>query len=252
MANYQYFEPPLATGGEKVVYRGICIETGLDVAVKCLRQPYGQRDVQHFAHEIDRARAGAGTGIAQILDFNVNWAPPFYIEEYFPEGTLAKLVEHVIRARRVFPVRTALNCCRQILAQLAGLHGPNIIHRDVKPSNALLRGNDVVLSDMGIGRTLDRPTMLQTQAFRGTPAYAAPEQALVGLAVDHRADLYAVGVILHELLTGKRGAYNYVSFVGDARLVNLVKSLLALNPAHRPASAHHAIGVMDAILAYHP
>ena len=135
---------------------------------------------------------------------------------------------------------------------MAWLHTRNIIHRDVKPANILIRGTDLTLSDMGIGRTLARPTALQTRAFVGTHGYASPEQELALSRVDHRADIYATGVILHELLTGRRGSHTSSNFRGGGGVDVLLRSMLSFSPTARPASCAHAIATIDRILAVSP
>ena len=104
----------------------------------------------------------------------------------------------------------------------------------------------LVIIDMGIGRTLARPTELQTRAFCGTKGYAPPEQEL-GLRVDLRADLYAVGVILHEMLTGNRGSYTYMTYSGHVGVATLLRALLQRDPAQRPISANATIQRINAM-----
>jgi len=239
--NYQYETQPLTIGGEKSVHRGVCVETNMHVVIKFLRSPYAQRDLQHFRTEVERLKAVRGhngNNVASILDWNLEVAPPFYVEEYFPDGTLAEKMADIFNAGHVFTVGAGVGYCRQILEGLAHIHVRGQIHRDIKPSNILVKTaiKRMVITDMGIGRTLARPTALHTRAFCGTRGYAPPEQEL-GLRVDHKVDLYAVGVIMHEMLTGVRGAYNYMAYTGHAGVADLLRSLLNRNPALRPASA---------------
>jgi serine/threonine protein kinase len=160
---------------------------------------------------------------------------------------VAQRLACVARSRRVFSIATRWSV--QVLRQLAGLHERNIVHRDVKPANIMISGNDVVLGDVGIGRTLLRPTTLQTRAFVGTQGYAAPEQELANhhrtqAGVDHRADIYAVGVILHELVTGIRGSYA-VNRCSDPRLRGVFYRMLAFERNQRFASATQAANMIS-------
>jgi serine/threonine-protein kinase len=251
MANYTFDLKPLAQGGEKDIHRGRCVETGVDVVVKFLRRPYSEREKQRFALEIERmlrAKPSAGAALTTILDSNLDHDPPFFIEEFVPDGTLAMKMAAVFAKKMVFSEGAALGYCRQVLLGLAGIHRTNQIHRDIKPSNILVRATSktLVISDMGIGRTLDRSSHLQTRMFSGTRGYAAPEQEL-GAPVDHRADLYSVGVILHEMLTGQRGAFNHVVYKGENPAVRtILQVLLAFQPRDRYGSAQEAA---DAITA---
>lgn len=255
MANYHYSSSPLAVGGEKVVYVGRCVETGLDVVVKFLREPYTPADRDRFRQEIERmrrAKATTGAAITTIIDYNLDWHPPFYVEEYYPDGTLAQKMADIFSQGYVFHIAPALGYCRQILIALSGVHASNQIHRDVKPSNVLWQAatKRLILSDMGIGRTLSRPTNLQTRGMMGTLGYAAPEQELAGsggYGVDHRADLYAIGVILHEMLTGQRGAWNHMTFNADYHVGQLLRGLLAFDRNQRFASAQSVIDYINAL-----
>ena len=249
--NYSYETIPLATGGEKSVHRGQCVENGLDVVVKFLRKPFTQNDLSRFALEIQRmlsAKESTGNRLSTVLDYNLEVDPPFYVEEYFPDGSLAEKMEAVFQQGRIFTEGAAVGYCRQILYGLHGIHSSNQIHRDLKPSNIMVRAQEkqLVIVDMGLGRTLTRPTVLQTRAFCGTRGYAAPEQELGG-AVDHRADLYAVGVILHEMLTGERGAWNSNTFNRSPEVGQIIEQLLQFDRRHRFASAMQAIAEIDAL-----
>src|SRR5258708_8002828 len=240
--NYQYETQPLTVGGEKAVHRGVCVETNMQVVIKFLRSPYAQQDLRHFRTEVERLKAvkgHKGNNVASILDWNLEVAPPFYVEEFFPDGTLAKKMADIFHAGNVFTVGAGVGYCRQILEGLAHIHFRGQIHRDIKPSNILVRAatKQMVITDMGIGRTLARPTALQTRAFCATKANSPPQQQL-GLRVDHTADLYAVGVILHEMLTGIRGAYDSMTYNEHPGVAMLLRSLLNRNPALRPASAN--------------
>jgi serine/threonine-protein kinase len=227
------------------------VENGLEVVVKFLRKPFTGDDLNRFALEIQRmlsAKQSTGNRLSTVLDYNLNVDPPFYVEEYFPDGTLAEKMGAIFQQGHVFAEGAAVGYCRQILYGLHGIHSSNQIHRDLKPSNIMVRANEkqLVIVDMGLGRTLTRPTVLQTRAFCGTRGYAAPEQELGG-AVDHRADLYAVGVILHEMLTSQRGAWNHYSFNGSPGVGQVITQLLQFDRNHRYGSAVQAIAAIDAL-----
>jgi serine/threonine-protein kinase PpkA len=249
--NYSYNPVPLAVGGEKSVHLGLCIETRLAVVIKFLKQPYTYADKNRFAVEIQRlqsAKQTAGGGVSTILDFNLDYDPPFYVEEYFPDGSLAQKMEAIFRQGNIFHRGAALGYCRQILNTIQGIHNSNQIHRDIKPQNVMFRAYDkqMIITDMGIGRTLARPAPLQTRAFVGTRGYAAPEQEN-GWPMDHRIDLYPVGVILHEMLTGVRGSWEYNIYNGEPQVHALINVLMAFNPQHRFNSAFAAVQFIDSL-----
>ena len=247
--NYIYDPNPLAVGGEKSVHRATCVETRVDVVIKFLKQPYTQEDARRFEVEIQRlekAKTTAGGGVSTLIDHNLTHTPPFYVEEYFADGSLAQKMAAIFRNGNLFQEGAALGYCRQILNAIQGIHNSNQIHRDIKPQNIMFRASDkqMIITDMGIGRTLARPAPLQTMAFVGTRGYAAPEQEN-GWLTDHRIDLYPVGVILHEMLTGVRGAWNYNIYKGIPQITNVINSLMAFDPNNRFKTAYAAVQHID-------
>ncbi len=247
MPSYTYFHPPLNQGGEKTVFRGRCEDNGLDVVVKLLNPPHTQGARDRMALEIRRLQQAAGQGVARLIDHNVHHDPPFLVEEYFPEGSLADAMARTFKDGNVYTIGQSLAWARQLLVSLHRIHEGGQIHRDIKPGNILVRGQELVITDMGIGRTVDRPSFLQTIEFRGTVGYAAPEQSNGG-QVDQRADLFSVGVILQELLTGKRQT-SLINFKSQS-LRSYVNLLLANNPIHRFQAAAHAINAIDPLIWY--
>src|SRR5260370_439087 len=102
-----------------------------------------------------------------------------------------------------WPVRRVLKMAQQVLAALDAAHQQGIIHRDIKPDNILMHGDRALLADFGIAKLMEGdPGLTVMGTFMGPPDYAAPEQVLA-LPLDGRSDLYAFGVVLYELLTGR-------------------------------------------------
>lgn len=144
-------------------------------------------------------------------------------------------------------VPRAIEVVRQVCDALAYAHEQGVIHRDIKPSNILIdSAGQVKVADFGLAR-LNRPsdsdamTLSHTGAFMGTPAYTAPEQARDAAHVDHRADLYSLGVLLYEMLTGElpRGVFQPPSRKADsdARLDDVVQRALQERPEDRYQAA---------------
>ena len=123
---------------------------------------------------------------------------PYFAMVYCAGASLADRL-----ATRAMPVSDALRITRQLAEALGSAHDKGIVHRDVKPANVLFNAaGEVQLTDFGVAKLLDQETT-QSGVMMGTPAYLAPEQ-LRGLPVDHRADLWALGVTLYEMLTRRR------------------------------------------------
>lgn len=202
--------------------------------------------------EFERHQRAAGDGVVQVIGYNFDYDPPFIAYELAVKGSLADEMDRRRRAHHVYHPHDALRRIRSVLSALACVHARGIVHRDVKPSNLVLIRGELKLIDFGLGRTLERPAEFQTVAFVGTAAYAAPEQ--IGRFVyDHRADLYAVGVILYEMLMGRRPRRPRWAMQMPQtrwpnvtnRLNNLVWMLLADSPSQRPGNAAIALRLVD-------
>ncbi|PAU59141.1 serine/threonine-protein kinase [Pseudomonas indica] len=177
--------------------------------------------------------------------------------EYLPNGTLKDRI-----AEGVSPEQGIL-WLRQIASALGYAHAQGLVHRDVKPANILFRANgSAVLSDFGIAKSLEDRTQFTQAGFAvGTPSYMSPEQAR-GQQVDGRADLYALGVVLYEILTGKLPYSGSDSLstalahlteplpelpIEQGRYQGILRKLLAKDPADRFPNADALIAALDGL-----
>lgn len=144
------------------------------------------------------------------------------LEEYIPGDTLAFLL-----SGGPLPPRTARDIARQLCQALWTLHALGIVHRDLKPDNVLLRGNQVVLVDFDAARLYGGTGRRDTQVL-GTTGYAAPEQYGISPS-DQRADIYALGVLLNIMLTGRHPT----AAQAPGRMGRIVRKCTMTNPAHR-------------------
>lgn len=185
-----------------------------------------------------------------------NVGPLYYMAmEYLPNGTLKERI-----AAGLTPEQ-GLRYIRQIASALGYAHEQGLVHRDVKPANILFRGDgNAVLSDFGIAKSLDDRTQFTQAGFAvGTPSYMSPEQAR-GQEIDGRADLYALGVVLYEILVGEL-PYNGTDALSTAlahlteplpelpvhhgRYQDVLSRLLAKNPAERFPDANALLAALD-------
>lgn len=173
----------------------------------------------------------------------------FYVMPYLGGETLR---ERLARDGAL-PLTEAVGLLRDIAGALAHAHAAGVIHRDLKPENVLSVGAHAYLLDFGVAKLeadVESVQVTHPGFAIGTPGYMAPEQA-AGQSVDHRADLYAWGLLAREILTGARAPLP----LGERRpelprsLVALVEACLAIDPAERPATASSLVAALDGLVA---
>jgi serine/threonine protein kinase len=190
----------LGVGGMATVYLAHQDSVDREVALKLMSRHLlvDPRFAERFLREARIAAKLQHRHVVSIFDVGVANEQPYIAMEYLSGGQVMPHDEEPLS------VDQALRCVFEIALALDYAHGKGYIHRDVKPDNILLRDdNSCVLSDFGIARTVDSATMMtRTGSIVGTPFYMSPEQ-LRGKEVDGRADLYSLGVVFYQLLTGK-------------------------------------------------
>ncbi len=172
------------------------------VAIKVLREQYASDDdfVKRFSYEAQAAAKLSHPNIVNVYDFGREDHSYYIVMELVDGATLGD----IMRDERVLPEPVAVDYAIQISSGLAYAHRQGLLHRDVKPANILVTKDDVVkLSDFGIARAVSEHTLGVTQPgmVMGSVAYISPEQAQ-GHDIDERSDLYSVGVVLYQMLTG--------------------------------------------------
>ena len=188
----------IASGAMAEVFLAQDVRLGREVAVKVFRPDRANdpKAIERFRRE---ARAAAGLShpnLVTVYDWGVDQGQAFLVTQYVAGSDLRR----VIRQRGVLPEREALHLAADIAAGLDVAHRHGIVHRDVKPRNVLVDENgNALLADFGIAAPSE--DIAGEDAVYGTALYVSPEQAQ-GLAVDGRADLYSLGALLYELLTG--------------------------------------------------
>jgi serine/threonine-protein kinase len=207
----------LGSGGMADVYLAEDEELGRRIAIKILNERHAADDqfIERFRREAKNAAGLSHPNIVQIYDRGEAEGTYYIAMEYLEGRTLKEAVAH----RDSLPVADAIAYARQILAALRFAHRKGIVHRDIKPHNALIDDDGrVKVTDFGIARAGAASQMTEAGSIIGTAQYLSPEQAR-GSAVDHRSDLYSVGIVLYELLTGT------VPFTGDTPVEIAMKHL---------------------------
>jgi hypothetical protein len=195
----------MTEGSMGVVYRGERVRLHRPVAIKFLSEGYAASEDAMRRFEVE-ARAMSRLqhpNCVGVIDFGLDQGAPYLVMDFIVGRTLRQILQQEGRFR---PSR-ALGILRQVLAGLAHAHAQSIIHRDVKPENILVQaveghGEQVRILDFGLAKLRDEGSVTTGVAV-GTPGYMSPEQT-AGEKVDQRADLYATGIILFELLTGQK------------------------------------------------
>ncbi len=190
----------LGDGGMGAVYKATDRELDRVVALKVIRPELaGQPQIlQRFKQELILARKITHKNVIRIFDLGSAGPLKFITMEYIDGRSLAGMME----AGR-FTVEDAVKMIRQVCLALEAAHTEGVTHRDLKPQNIMVNQDGTAcVMDFGLARSAEMHGMTQTGAFMGTPAYMSPEQAR-GETADTRSDLFALGIIFYELLTGK-------------------------------------------------
>jgi serine/threonine-protein kinase len=233
----------IGQGGMGAVYEATHKLIGKRVAVKVLLDKYAQKD-QIVARLQQEARLASSIGHSNIIDITdigqTKDGRMFVVMEFLEGESLGALIA---RSGRLDQQR-ALRIARQVASALGAAHKKGIVHRDIKPENVfLLTRNDqdyIKVVDFGISKSLrpedgsDSPRLTQTGMVLGTPLYMSPEQARGDEQLDHRIDVYALGVILYEMVTGE------VPYRGTNYL-NILSQVLADDPIP-PSQVNKEVG----------
>jgi dienelactone hydrolase len=262
----------LGAGGMATVYLAHDLKHDRDVAIKVLhpdltRSLTGERFLReiaitarlnhpHILALLDSGAAGDGDLLYYVM----------------PVATGESLRDRMARDGAM-PVAEVLRVAMDATEALVHAHAQGIVHRDIKPENVLLSGSHAIVVDFGIAKAVGHArdvTLTSEGTSLGTPAYMAPEQAAGDGTVDHRADIYAIGALLFEMLAGApafSGTFQQVMMdrlskdapslaprcpAASPALVRLVARCLARDPADRPATAAALLGELRAIAAPEP
>ncbi|MBE3009281.1 Stk1 family PASTA domain-containing Ser/Thr kinase [Microbispora sp. NEAU-D428] len=247
-------ESRIARGGMASVYLALDVRLDRTVAVKVMHRSLAEdpQFVRRFIGEAKSVASLSHPNIVQVFDQGTDGAHVYLSMEYVPGRTL----RDVLRRRGRLPAREALEMVIPVLAALGAAHQAGLIHRDVKPENVLLADDGrVKVVDFGLARAIEATNQTKTGMMIGTIGYMSPEQVTTGTA-DARSDVYAAGIMLFELLTGRQPyagetpmsiAYRHVhetvpapsSIVPDMPppIDALVAAATDKDPAGRPADA---------------
>jgi serine/threonine protein kinase, bacterial len=203
-------EVMIATGGMSSVYRGLDLRLDRPVALKIMDSRYAgdQQFLTRFQREARAVARLKDPGLVAVYDQGIEGRHPFLVMELVEGGTLREL----LRERGPMPPHAVAAVLAPVLGGLAVAHAAGLVHRDVKPENVLISDDGgVKIADFGLVRAVAEAKITSTSVILGTAAYLSPEQVSTGDA-SPRSDVYAVGILAYELLTGD------TPFTGDSAL----------------------------------
>src|SRR5947209_647898 len=237
-------EARIGTGGMSTVFRALDETLQRQVAIKLMN-----REVSSDSDQLERFRREA-RAVAQlshphvvgVIDAGEDEGRPYIVFEYVEGETLKERIRRLGR----LPIPEAVAYCIEIARALGAAHARHIVHRDVKPQNVLIdEEGRAKVTDFGIARTLDEEGLTADGRVLGTTDYVAPEQAL-GHGVTGQSDLYSLGVVLYEMLTGE------VPFKGESQVAVAMKHVREEVPniqSQRPEISSALAAVLDTATA---
>ena len=232
----------IGRGGQAEVYLAERVRDGLRVALKILDRSLRRNPVflERFVREYNLVAGLENEYVCRIYDQGFSGDHPYIAMEFLPSGTLAS------RIREGLTSRASLRLLSQIARALDAIHSQGIVHRDLKPANILFRADGrPVIVDFGLARDLEEPSSLTLAGqVLATPRYMSPEQCLAQ-HVDARSDLYSLGAVFYEMLTGGKifGAQSAVNLI-DMHINAPVPRLAPLLSGYQP--------ILDKLLAKRP
>ena len=203
LADRYRVERELGAGGMATVYLAHDLKHDRDVAIKVLHPELAAAlGGERFLSEIKTTARLQHPHILPLLESGEAGGFLYYVMPYVSGETLRTRLER----EHQLPVDDALRITREVADALGSAHAIGIVHRDIKPENILLQGGHALVADFGIALAVQQAggqRMTQTGLSLGTPQYMAPEQAMGEKGVDLRADIYALGAVTYEMLTGE-------------------------------------------------
>src|SRR6476661_8915889 len=204
LADRYRIERELGSGGMATVYLAHDLKHEREVAIKVLREDLSASlGSGRFLREIRIAAQLQHPNILPLLDSGEADGFLYFVMPYIKGQSLRDRLSR----EGELPVQEAVRLIAEVVDALTHAHEHGVVHRDIKPDNVMLSGRHALVADFGVAKAISeatgRNTITTMGVALGTPSYMSPEQATADPAIDHRADIYAVGVVAYELLSGR-------------------------------------------------
>ena len=213
---YQIIEE-LGAGGMGTVYKAHDTEIKEKIAIKLLKPEISahKKMIERFQNELKYARKISHRNVCRMYDLNKDSGSYYITMEYVEGEDLKRMIQMMGR----LSIGKAVSIARQVCEGLVESHSLDVIHRDLKPSNIMIdRLGNAKIMDFGIARSLESDKLTGTGVMIGTPEYMSPEQ-VEGMEIDARCDIYSLGVVLYEMVTGQ------LPFEGRTQISTAMKHL---------------------------
>jgi len=210
-------------------------------AVKQMIYAWDENHCERFKREIKIMANLAHKNIVKCLNFDIHNDNPWYVMPYYKDGSLRDRLRDMKAQGKVYSPKAASGIIVYLADALNHAHQKGIIHRDLKPENILFNGREPLLADWGIGKFIHKESKVLTNGAIGTRAYCPPEQWNSGIA-DSRSDIFSLGLIYRELLTGE-----LYGKVNDSRINQIINKMTAISPADRYQNISEVIAAIKSL-----
>ena len=200
---------------------------GKNYAVKQMINQWDDNHYERFKREVEIMVNLAHKNIVKVINFNVQNNNPWYVMPFFKEGSLRDRLLDLQSLGHIYSKKSASGIIYYLADALKHAHNEGVIHRDLKPENILFNGKEPMLADWGIGKFIHKESKVLTHGGIGTNSYCSPEQWNNGLS-DSRSDIYSLGLVYRELLTG-----SLTGHIQDQRVDAIVNKMTKQSPDDR-------------------
>ncbi len=214
---------------------------GQNYAVKQMLYQWDDNHYERFKREVEIMANLVHKNIVKVINFDVLNNNPWYLMPFYEDGSLRDRLLDLRSKGQVYSVKGASGIIYYLADALRHAHKKGVIHRDLKPENILFNGTEPMLADWGIGKFIHKESKVLTNGGLGTKSYCSPEQWNNGVS-DSRSDIYSLGLIYRELLTG-----SLTGQIQDQRINAIINRMTFMSPADRYRSMDEVMKDISAL-----